>query len=442
MGRPGQCQSKLGYKLHAQFSSAVPKENPGWEAAPPCREHATCPTPFQDPHARSADPPAMIDFALPEEDRALLESVDRMMARHLPPELIRHNDAHHIVPWHMVKVMAEMGLMGLALPEAYGGAGKDWRSVALVQERINYRGGVGALFSTNASFGGATILHHGSAAQKDDLLPKLVAGEATFCLALTEPGAGSDAGAIITRARREGEGWRISGRKTWISNADRSTHLVVPARTAPGSSGPRGITMFLVPRDTPGIAMTPLAKVGHHCMSSWDIGFDEVLVGPGTMLGEEGHGFRHLMQTLHYGRANQAAGAVGFGQAAVDLAVAHAKERRQFGRPIGAFQAIQHRIAEMQSRVDQARLIVWHLAWMIATGQECRRQAAQAKLIASEMLSDVTDMGMRVLASAGYAAESDMQRYWRDSRLLTFGEGSNDLQRGIIARALGLSDKE
>ena len=184
--------------------------------------------------------------------------------------------------------------------------------------------------------------------------------------------------------------------------------------------------------------MTRLAKVGHNCMPSWDIGFQDVDVPYDALMGEEGRGFRHLMATLHYGRAGQAAGAVGKGQAVVDLAVSHAKERHQFGRPIGSFQAIQHRIAQMQIRVDQARLQLYQLAWMIATGRECRRHAAQTKLAASEMLCDVSDAGMRVMASAGYAMESDMQRHWRDSRLLTFGEGANDIQLSIIAKELGL----
>jgi alkylation response protein AidB-like acyl-CoA dehydrogenase len=173
-------------------------------------------------------------------------------------------------------------------------------------------------------------------------------------------------------------------------------------------------------------------------MPCWDIGFQDVDLPDEALMGEENNGFRHLMATLHYSRANQAASAVGKGQAVVDLAIAHARERHQFGRPIGSFQAIQHRVAQMQVRVDQARLMLYHLAWMIATGQECRRQAAQTKLAASEMLSDVSDAGMRVMASAGYASESDMQRYWRDSRLLTFGEGTNDIQLNIIAKELGL----
>ena len=368
----------------------------------------------------------------------LLESIDRMMERHFPPALIRQHDERHEAPLFMVPIMAELGLYALALPEQFGGMGKDWRTVSLVLERLAYRGDCGALFSTTMTFGAASLVKYGSEAQKAELLPRIARGEVLFSLALTEPGAGSDAGSVITAAKRTNAGWRVNGRKIWISNASTSDYLVTACRTEAGSTGARGISMLLIPRNTPGITMTKLAKVGHNCMPSWDVGFQDVDVPAEALMGDEGRGFKHLMATLHYGRASQAAGAIGKGQAVVDLAVAHAKERQQFGRPIGQFQAIQHRIAQMQVRVDQARLMLYQLSWMIATGRECRREAAQTKLSASEMLWDVTDSGMRVLASAGYSAESDMQRYWRDSRLYTFGEGTNDIQLNIIAKEMGL----
>ena len=212
----------------------------------------------------------------------------------------------------------------------------------------------------------------------------------------------------------------------------------VAARSRAGSEGAEGISMFLVPPRAPGVAMTQLPKVGNNAMPSWDIGLDGVEVGEDALVGEEGRGFRHLMSTLHYSRASMAATVTGCAQAAVSLALSHARERRQFGRPIGAFQAIRHRLADMQMRVDQSRLTVMHLAWAIASGAECRREAAQAKIIATECLQYVADHGMQVLASAGYSSDGDMQRYWRDARLYSFGEGSNEIQRDIVARELGL----
>jgi len=381
----------------------------------------------------------MIDFEIPEEDRALLDSIDRMMTKEFPPEALRKADEQHETPWHLLPLMGELGLFAIPFDEQWGGLGKDWRTVALVNERLAYHAGIAAtLFGTTVGFGGMSLVKYGSDAQKQELLPRLIEGKARFALALTESQAGTDAGAIITSARRTDRGWVINGRKTWISNADAADYLVVACRTEPGSQGSKGVSMLLVDRNTPGISMTPLAKVGHHCMPSWDIGFEDVEVSSEALMGVEGQGFKHTMSTLHYSRAGQAANAVGQAQRAVDLTVAYAKERQQFGQPIGSFQAIQHKIADMQVQVNLARLALHHLAWLIATGRPCRLEAAQAKLVATEAFQFVTRTGMQVMASAGYSMESDMQRMWRDAGLYTFGEGSSELQRNLIARELGL----
>ncbi len=381
----------------------------------------------------------MIDFEIPEEDRMLLDAIDRMMAREFPPEAYRAADRAHETPWHLLPRMGELGLLGLPFPEHYGGMAKDWRSVALVNERLAYHAGIAStLFATTVSFGGMSLLTYASESQRQALLPSLIQGKARFALALTESGAGSDAAALTTHARRTPEGWRIQGRKVWISNADAADYLVIACRTTPGSAGAEGVSLLLVPRATPGISMTPLEKVGHHCMPSWDIGLDDVHVPDDALFGQEGQGFRHVLSTLHYSRAGQAANSVGQAQRAVELAREHARERTQFGRPIGNFQAIQHKLADMQVRVNQARLCLYHLAWLIATGRPCRLEGAQAKLVASEAFQFVTREGMQIMASYGYALESDMQRMWRDAGLFTFGEGTSEIQRNLIAREMGL----
>jgi alkylation response protein AidB-like acyl-CoA dehydrogenase len=380
-----------------------------------------------------------VDFAITEEERLILESVDRFMARHLPPDEVRRRDRAHEPPDFLVPLMAEQGMLGLAFPEHFGGGGRDWTTVALVQERLGYHAGMAAsLFSTTVCFGGMSLMTYGSPAQREDLLPKLIRGQLRFALALTEPGAGSDAAALTTRAAAVDGGWRVNGRKTWISSANVADYLVTACRTAAGSKGADGVSMLMIPHTSPGIAMTRLEKVGNNCLTSWDIGFDDVFVPRSALLGEEGKGFRHLMQTLHFSRAGQAANATGQAQKAVDLAVNHARERVQFGQAIGRFQTIQHRLADMQTRVDMTRLLLYRLAWLITTGERCRKEAAQAKLVASETLQFVADHGMQILASAGYSLESDMQRIWRDSRLYTFGEGASEIQRTLIAREMGL----
>ncbi len=380
-----------------------------------------------------------MDFGLTDEQRALLDSVDKMIALHLPPEEVRRRDQAHEPPDFLLKHYADLGLLAIPFPETYGGLGGAWQTVAVAHERLGYHAAMAAsLLGTTLGFGGMSIYTYGSERQRETLLPKIIAGELRFSLGLTEPGAGTDAGALITRARRGDGGWIVNGRKTWISSADQADYIVTACRTTEGSAGNRGISMLLVPRGAEGIHMTPLAKVGNNCLSSWDIAFEDVFVPEEGLLGDEGDGFKHLMSTLQYSRSGQAANAIGQSQRAVDIAVAHVKEREQFGRPLGKFQAVAHRIADMQTRVDQARFILYHLAWLVDQGARCRKEAAQAKMVASECLQYVTHQGMQLLASAGYAIESDMQRLWRDSRLYTFGEGANEIQRDIIAREAGL----
>lgn len=380
-----------------------------------------------------------MDFATTPTQDAFLDAVDRFAARHLPPEEVRRRDREHLPPYDLLPAMGEAGFFRIALPEAEGGLGEDWRSLALVQERLaRHAYCAGSILNRVVGFGIASIRGHGSAAQRAALLPRLLEGRLLIALALTEPGAGSDAAAVTTRAERSAAGWRITGRKSWISDARGADYLLVVARTTPGSVGTEGISLLLVPPGTPGVAMTPLPKVGNNCMPSWDIGLDGVEVPQDALLGQEGMGFRHLMSTLHASRASMAATVTGCAEAALETALAHARQRVQFGRPIGANQAIRHRLAEMRMRVDQSKLVVRHLAWLIATGRPCRREAAQAKVIATECLQTVTHHGMQIMASAGYAADSDMQRFWRDARLYTFGEGANEVLRDGIAREMGL----
>jgi alkylation response protein AidB-like acyl-CoA dehydrogenase len=380
-----------------------------------------------------------MDFALTPEQEETRSSVDRMMARIFPLEAVRRADLAHETPRHLLPAFAELGLLALPFPEEYGGLGGDWMSVVLVQERLGRHAAIAAaLYSITVDFGGMSLLNYGSPIQRDQLLPELIAGKLQFSLALTEPEAGTDAAALRTSATRTSSGWRIRGRKTWISCADTSDYLVTACRTLKGSTGREGVSMLLVPRTAPGIHMTVLPKVGNNSLTSWDIAYDDVEVGDDALMGVEHGGFRGLMSTLMYSRSGQAANAIGQAQAAIDLARRHVLEREQFGKPLSQFQVLRHRLVDMQMRVDQARLVLYHLAWMIDRGERCRAESAAAKILASEALQYVTHHGMQMLASAGYAQESDMNRYWRDGRLLSFGEGSNEMLRDLIAREMGL----
>ncbi|MCG8356215.1 MAG: acyl-CoA/acyl-ACP dehydrogenase [Kiloniellales bacterium] len=380
-----------------------------------------------------------MDFSLTEEQRQIVNSVERFLERHLPPEEQARRDAQHDPPYHLLKVMADDGLLALPFPQAQGGLGSGWDTVALVQETMGRKGWMAAsLFNRAVGFGGMSLMTYGTEAQKAALMPRLIGEGLLFALGLTEPQAGSDAAAVATRARRAGDTWVITGRKSWISDAAEADFIVTVVRTGESGSGHEGLSILLVPKDTAGVSFSQLPKVGNNALPSYEIAFDGAEVPAEALMGEEGKGFVHLMSTLHYARAGMAAAVTGAAQRAVDLTLAHVTEREQFGRPIGKFQVIQHRLADMQMRVDQSRLTSWHLAWLIREGLPARRHAAQAKVIATEALQYVTQHGMQTLASAGYIIESEMQRLWRDARLYSFGEGSNEIQRNIIARELGL----
>jgi alkylation response protein AidB-like acyl-CoA dehydrogenase len=372
-------------------------------------------------------------------DSEILDSVGTFLHRQLPPDEIKRRDAGHFPPYDLMPGMGELGLFALAVPEAEGGLGAAWKTIAQVQLKLGQHAYmVASIFNRVVGFGLMSVLNYGSAAQRRLLVPALMSGEAFCALALSEPQAGSDAAAIRTRAVRHGDGWRLNGRKSWISDALQARWLILPARTGEVHEGHRGISLVLVPTNSPGIAMTVLPKIGNNCMPSFDIGLQDVDLPADALLGEEGRGFAQLMSTLHYSRASMAATVTGAAESAFQIALSHSRERVQFNRPIGQNQAIAHRLADMRMRIDLSRLMVMHLAGLIDQGVPCRRESAQAKIIATETLRDVTDAGMQILASAGYSAESDMQRLWRDSRLYTFGEGTNEVMRDVVARELQL----
>jgi alkylation response protein AidB-like acyl-CoA dehydrogenase len=380
-----------------------------------------------------------MDFDLTDDQKQILDTVDRLMKRHYPPEEIRRRDIAHADCRDMLPVFAEAGLLALPFPEKYGGLAADRLTVILVEERLAQHGGIAAImFGQVADFGGMSLLSYGTEEQRQALLPRAIKGELSFSFALTEPAAGSDAGAAITSANKTSNGWIINGRKIWISNAGSADYLVTMCRTTRGSKGKEGLSTFLVPRNTSGIHMTRLHKVGNNCMSSWDIGFDDVEVPDGALMGEQGKGMRNMMTTLQYSRTGQAALCIGLAQSAIDGAKAFAIDRRQFDRRIADFQVIRHRLVDMQTRVDQARLMLYYSSWLVEKGQPCRKETAQTKVLATEALEYVSTQGMQIQASFGYSTESDIQRHWRDARLYTFGEGTNELQRDLIAKEIGL----
>lgn len=380
-----------------------------------------------------------MDFQISDEQTQILDSVNRFIDRHLPLDEQIRRDEQFDPPYHLLKLMAEGGFLALPFSEKYGGLESGWDTVALVQEEMGRKGWMaGSLFNRAVGFGGMSLVAYGSETQKSELMPKLINEGLLFALGLTEPQAGSDASAIITRARKKQDRWVINGLKTWISDAKEADFIVTVVRTEEGSVGHDGLSILLIPKGTRGVSFSSLPKLGNNVLPSYEVSFDNAEVPLESLMGEEGRGFAHLMSTLHYARAGMAAATTGAAQRAIDLTLDHVKNRQQFGRPIGKFQVIQHKLADMQMRVDQSRMTAWHLAWLIREGLPARRNAAQAKVIATEALQFVTRQGMQMLASTGYMGGNELQRLWRDAQLYSFGEGSNEIQRNIIAKELGL----
>lgn len=376
-------------------------------------------------------------FWVSDEQQLMIRSLEQLAARHLPMTEQRRRDAEAAPPYELLPVLGEAGFLSLPFAEKFGGLNAGWETVALVQYTLAHRAwALGSLYNRAIGFGGMSIATYGTEAQQQRLLPAIMRGELLFALALSEEHAGSDAAAISCRAKRTDNGYVLNGSKTWISDAQQADYMIVAARTSGTSGDSAGITLFLVPRGSAGVTTAPLDKVGNHCLPTFDVSFNNTPVDENSVLGEPDAGFSCLMRTLHFARAGMAASVSGYAQLAVDIALEHAQRRQQFGRPVGRFQAISHRLADMQICADQSWLMARELAWRIANGLPCRRQAAQAKVVATEALQTITQHGMQILASAGYDASSDMARIWRDARLYSFGEGSNEIQRNIIAREL------
>lgn len=378
-----------------------------------------------------------MDFSISHDQQSILESVTRLLSDKLTPIQQRDFDQKGTAPYEIMTDLANLGLFGMPFPEQYGGTNVEWGTIAMVQHVMGKTAYMAAsLLNRSIGFGGMPILIFGSPEQKEKILPQVVKGEALFALALSEPGAGSDANAIISRATpMKSGGWQLRGNKIWVSDAKASSYIVVACKTK-STDEDEGISLFLMPPDTKGLSITPMDKVGTHWMPSFSLGLDNVTLPETALLGDLNNGFKQLMTVLHYSRAGMASSVTGLAQRAVDLSIAHSLERHQFGKPIAANQVIRHRLVDMQMRVNQSRLIAFHLAWKIANGMECKTEASEAKIIATETLNFVTDAGMQILAGAGYDNDSEMQRIWRDARLYTFGEGSNEIQRNIIAKEI------
>ena len=376
-----------------------------------------------------------MDFVLTEEQSAIKSVTAEFVDREIMPYAAEWDRVEQ-VDLAILGRLADLGILGMTIPEEYGGTGGDHMSYCIAMEELG-RGdsSVRGIVSVSLGLVAKTINAYGTADQKQEWLPRLCTGAALGCFALTEPGSGSDAGSLVTRAERKGDGWVLSGSKTFITNGTWAKVAIIFART--GGPGPRGITAFLVPTDRPGFGVREIrGKLGLRGQATAELTLDSVEVPDAWRLGEEGRGFSIAMSTLDKGRMSLAAGCVGIGQGCVDATVKYSRERIQFGRPIASFQLVQQLIADAAVETQAARLLVWRVADLIDRGEPFATEASVAKLYASEMAVRAANNALQVFGGYGYIDEFVVGKYLRDARVTTVYEGTSQIQRLIIGRAL------
>ena len=376
-----------------------------------------------------------MDFSLTDDQREIQALTREFADAEIQPHAADW-DREHRFPRELYGKLAELGLMGTCVPEEYGGAGADFLSYILVLEELSRAdAGVGVTVAVHTSAVTLPILTFGTEEQRARFVPPLARGEVLGSFALTEPEAGSDAGSLRTRAELEGDSWRITGAKQWITNGSHAGTFLLFARTDAEVAGARGVSAFVLDDDHVRVTREE-EKLGLNSSSTVDLVVEGAVVGRDRLLGEEKRGFAVAMSTLDGGRIGIAAQAVGITQAAFDVARGYALERRQFGQRIGDFQAIQHKLANMSMELDAARLLVYRAAWLKQEGQPHPEAGAKAKLFASEMARRQTAEAIQVLGGYGYTREFPVERYYRDAKITEIYEGTSEVQRLVIAREL------
>jgi alkylation response protein AidB-like acyl-CoA dehydrogenase len=376
-----------------------------------------------------------MDFELSPDQREIQRLARELAATEIVPHA-RDWDREHRFPAELFPKIAELGLMGVCVPEEHGGAGADFLSYVLVLEELSRAdAGVGVTVAVHTSAATLPILAFGTDEQKERFVPPLARGERIGAFALTESGSGSDAGSLRTTARAEGDGWVITGSKQWITNGALGGTLVLFARTDPSTAGARGVSCFLLDGDQVRVTREE-EKLGLNSSTTSDLAIEGAHVGRDRLLHEEGRGFRVAMTTLDGGRIGIAAQALGIAQAAYDIARSYALDREQFGRRIADFQAIQWKLADMATEIDAARLLTYRAAWLKQAGRPHTSEGAKAKLFASEMARRQTAEAIQILGGVGYTKEFPVERYYRDAKVTEIYEGTSEIQRLVIARSI------
>ena len=355
----------------------------------------------------------------------------------LLPLATKHDREAHIGD-EVYRQMGELGFWGLTLPEEYGGSGMGSLALAIVLEELNRAcAATGVAVSVHNSLLCAPLMKYGTAAQKQRWLPQLATGECLGAYSLSEAASGSDAAALRASARRDGDDWVLNGTKMWVTTGDRAGLFLTYVRTNPDVPKAKGISAFLIPREAPGVSIGKHElKTGIRGSATTEVILEDVRLPADAVLGEVDRGFPIAMDTLAGGRIGIGAQAVGIAQACLDASVKYAQEREQFGKPLGHFQAIQFKLADMSMKTEGARLLVRKAAWMRDRGMECNRESSEAKLAASLAANYAADEAVQIHGGAGYTDHFHVERLFRDARITEIYEGASDVQRIVISRAL------
>ena len=377
-----------------------------------------------------------MDFDLTDEQELLRDTVRTFALERVAP-VAAELDVEARFPYELVSELAELGLMGIPVPERYGGAGADTVSYAIaVEELARVDSSVAITVAAHTSLGTMPILLFGSEEQRERWLPDLASGRRLAAFGLTEPGAGSDAGATRTTAELHDGSWVVNGSKSFITNAgtDVTWGVTITART-----GEDEVSNLVVENGAPGYGISaPMKKLGWRASDTRELSFESCRVPEENLLGERGKGFHQFLEILDGGRISVAAMGVGLAQGAYDLAVAYAREREQFGKPIASFQAIRFKLADMATELEAGRSLVYRAAWLKDQGRPFALEAAMAKLYTGELSNRVANAALQIHGGFGYMEESAISRLYRDQKILEIGEGTNEVQRMVIAKHLGL----
>jgi alkylation response protein AidB-like acyl-CoA dehydrogenase len=380
-----------------------------------------------------------MDFSFTPEQESLRGHLRELLDAVCPPEYAAACDNEGRPPREAYDALSKQGWFGLILPAEYGGAGASAVELAIMLEEIGrHFEELGMWVFRTLTYGGYAVMQHGTREQKDALLPKVARGELSFCFGLSEPHAGSDAASIATRAVRSKNGYMINGQKVFTSGMDISDYCLLVTRTQTAERKQQGITCFLVDTKLPGIDIRKIDTLGQRAIKTTQVFYSDVEVPESAVLGQVDHGWEAVDAYLWYERLCLSAARTGAATAAFEYALEYAKSRQQFGRPIGKFQSISHKLADMKVMLDVSRMLVYRYAWLLSRGEATRHDAAVVKLYTGEAYKSVSDMGLQILGGYGYCMEYPLQRFFRDSRLATIGAGTSEIQRNIIARGLGL----